>query len=154
MIADAYEGNMMSKMMNRFHMWFPGGIVLGSLLSKFMTDGGIGYQMQLAVMIIPTLIYAYLFISSNWPKAKVAEAVSILSNFKAMISPLFIFIAACMALTAISEFGPQQWSSLILAKSGAQPMLILALVTGVMACLLYTSPSPRDATLSRMPSSA
>ena len=28
MIADAYEGNMMSKMMNRFHMWFPGGICL------------------------------------------------------------------------------------------------------------------------------
>ena len=25
---------------------------------------------------------------------------------------------------------------------------------GVKACLLYTSPSPRDATLSRMPSSA
>ena len=25
---------------------------------------------------------------------------------------------------------------------------------GIMACLLYTSPSPRDATLSRMPSSA
>ena len=27
-------------------------------------------------------------------------------------------------------------------------------VTGVVICLLYTSPSPRDATLSRMPSSA
>ena len=26
--------------------------------------------------------------------------------------------------------------------------------TGIIACLLYTSPSPRDATLSRMPSSA
>ena len=25
---------------------------------------------------------------------------------------------------------------------------------GIIACLLYTSPSPRDATLSRMPSSA
>ena len=25
---------------------------------------------------------------------------------------------------------------------------------GVLSCLLYTSPSPRDATLSRMPSSA
>ncbi len=137
MIADAYEGNMMSKMMNRFHMWFPGGIVVGSLLSEFMTYGGVGYQMQLAVMIIPTLIYAYLFISSNWPKAKVAEAVSVLSNFKAMLSPLFLFMAACMALTAISEFGPQQWSSLILSKSGAQPMLILALVTGVMAVARY-----------------
>ena len=28
MIADAYEGNKMSKMMNRFHMWFPGGCLL------------------------------------------------------------------------------------------------------------------------------
>ena len=27
-------------------------------------------------------------------------------------------------------------------------------IPGVEACLLYTSPSPRDATLSRMPSSA
>ena len=27
-------------------------------------------------------------------------------------------------------------------------------VEGVLSCLLYTSPSPRDATLSRMPSSA
>ena len=137
MIADTYEGNMMSKMMNRFHMWFPGGIVVGSLLSTFMTNANMGYQMQLAVMIIPTLIYAYLFISSDWPKAKVAEAASIMSNFKAMFSPLFLFMAACMALTAISEFGPQQWSSLILAKSGAQPMLILALVTGVMAVARY-----------------
>ena len=137
MIADTYEGNMMSKMMNRFHMWFPGGIVVGSLLSTFMTNANMGYQMQLAVMIIPTLIYAYLFITSDWPKAKVAEAASILSNFKAMFSPLFLFMAACMALTAISEFGPQQWSSLILAKSGAQPMLILALVTGVMAVARY-----------------
>ena len=29
-----------------------------------------------------------------------------------------------------------------------------ALLGGEMSCLLYTSPSPRDATLSRMPSSA
>ena len=33
MIADAYSGTRMSKMMNRFHMWFPGGIMIGSLLS-------------------------------------------------------------------------------------------------------------------------
>lgn len=137
MIAETYEGNMMSKMMNRFHMWFPGGIVIGSLLSKFMTDGGVGYQMQLAMMIIPTVIYAYLFFSSEWPKAIVEEATSLAGNFKAMMSPLFLFMAACMALTAISEFGPQQWSSLILSKSGAQPMLILALVTGVMAVARY-----------------
>jgi fucose permease len=54
-----------------------------------------------------------------------------------MLSPLFIFMMACMSLTAISEFGPQQWVGLILAKSGAQPMLILALVTGLMAVARY-----------------
>jgi putative MFS transporter len=31
MIADAYTGLQMNKMLNRFHMWFPGGIVVGSL---------------------------------------------------------------------------------------------------------------------------
>ena len=30
----------------------------------------------------------------------------------------------------------------------------LPIMAGSMGCLLYTSPSPRDATLSRMPSSA
>ena len=32
--------------------------------------------------------------------------------------------------------------------------LVYAIATHTHACLLYTSPSPRDATLSRMPSSA
>ena len=54
-----------------------------------------------------------------------------------MWSWLFGFMAICMLLTAISEFGPQQWVGLILAKSGAEPMLILALVTGLMAVARY-----------------
>ena len=33
-------------------------------------------------------------------------------------------------------------------------VLVLACFVGYYVCLLYTSPSPRDATLSRMPSSA
>ncbi len=133
MIADAYEGNKMSTMMNRFHMWFPGGIAIGSLLSGFMTDFGITGQSQVWLLLIPTLIYAYLFFGQDWPKAKVQEAATLGGNLKAMITPLFLFIAACMALTAISEFGPNQWVGLILAKSGAHPMLILALTAGLMA---------------------
>jgi len=137
MIADAYEGNLMSKMMNRFHMWFPGGIVIGSLLSKFMTDSGFDWETQIWIILLPTLAYAYLFYEQQWPEAKTKEKASLSVNFKAMLSPLFIFMMACMALTAISEFGPQQWVGLILAKSGAQPMLILALVTGLMAVARY-----------------
>lgn len=137
MIADTYEGLTMSKMMNRFHMWFPGGIVIGSLISKFMTDAGFGWKAQIWVIMIPTLAYVYLFFGQRFPTARVAESTSVGKNFEAMISPLFLFIFACMALTAISEFGPQQWVGLILSKSGAQPMLILALVTGLMAVARY-----------------
>ncbi|MEN9385477.1 MAG: hypothetical protein RLZZ185_218 [Bacteroidota bacterium] len=136
MIADAYTGNEMSSKLNRFHMWFPGGIVVGSLISKFMTDGGFAWQTQVWVIIIPTVIYAILFFGQSFPKPRV-DASSTLDSFKAMLNPLYLFMAACMALTAISEFGPQQWVGPILAKAGASPMLILALVTGLMAVGRY-----------------
>lgn len=137
MIADAYDGIKMNKMMNRFHMWFPGGIVIGSLVSQFMTSSGFNWEAQIWVILIPTLIYAYLFFGQDWPPAKTEETATLSGNLNAMVSPLFLFMLACMALTAISEFGPQQWVSLILAESGAQPMIILALVTGLMAVARY-----------------
>ena len=137
MIADAYEGKEMNTLLNRFHMWFPGGIVLGSLISKFMTDADLGWQTQIWVILIPTLIYVYLFYGQEFPKSKVEAANSVSGNLKAMATPIYIFILGCMALTAISEFGPQQWTSLIMQSSGAQPMLILALVTGLMAVGRY-----------------
>jgi putative MFS transporter len=127
MIADAYEGKQMNTLLNRFHMWFPGGIVLGSLVSLLMTTLDLGWQAQIWIIMIPTLIYAYLFMGQEFPKPKI-EGVT---------SPIYIFILACMALTAISEFGPQQWTSLILSNSGAHPMVILALITGLMAIGRY-----------------
>ncbi|MCE7069928.1 MULTISPECIES: MFS transporter [Dyadobacter] len=137
MIADTYEGLKMNKMLNRFHMWFPGGIVVGSLISKFMTDANLGWQAQIWVIMIPAVIYAFLFWGQAFPRPHVAGVTSIGENLKAMASPLFIFIFVCMMLTAISEFGPQQWTGLIMSKSGASPMLILALVTGLMALIRF-----------------
>ncbi|SDH04799.1 Fucose permease [Dyadobacter soli] len=133
MIADSYSGLQMSKMLNRFHMWFPGGIVVGALISNFMTQANLGWQAQIWVILIPTFIYAFLFWGQAFPKPHVDGVTSIGENVKAMFTPLFIFIFVCMAFTAISEFGPQQWTGLIMSKSGASPMLILALVTGLMA---------------------
>jgi len=118
-------------------MWFPGGIVVGALISKFLTDAGASWQTQIWVIMTPTLIYAYLFWGQEFPKAKIKAATSLAENFKAMLSPLFLFMFVCMALTAISEFGPQQWTGLIMSKSGASPMIILALVTGLMAVIRY-----------------
>jgi fucose permease len=136
MIADMYSGEKMNKMLNRFHMWFPGGILLGALLSKFMTDAGgtlALWQTQMWVLMIPTVIYAVLFFGKAFPKPKVEGVTSLSENFKAMGSPVFIFLFIAMALTAISEFGPQQWVNIVLSSSGADAMLILALTTGIMA---------------------
>ena len=137
MIADAYKGNMMSKMMNRFHMWFPGGILLGSLLSQGMTSIGWSWQMQVAIILIPTVIYAFLFFGQKWPIAEIEEKKSLTGNFNAMLKPLFIFILVCMAFTAASEFGPNQWVPITLEGSGATPMLVMALTFGVMAVARY-----------------
>jgi fucose permease len=133
LIADMYSGTTLNKMLNRFHMWFPGGIVIGSLISKFMTDGGMAWQTQVWVMMIPTVAYAVLFFGKAFPKPSVEGATSVGSNIKAMFSPVYIFLFIAMALTAISEFGPQQWANIVLSSSGASGMLILALTTGVMA---------------------
>lgn len=137
LIADMFSGSEMNKKLNRFHMWFPGGIVVGSLLSKFMTDGGLSWQTQIWAIMVPTLVYAFLFFGQAFPKPRVEGVTSISKNFAAMLTPLYLFIFCCMALTAISEFGPQQWVGLIMSKSGASPMLILALVTGLMAVGRY-----------------
>ncbi len=137
MIADMYSGTTMNKMMNRLHMWFPGGIVIGSLVSKFMTDSELPWQAQIWVIVIPTLIYAFLFFGQVFPRPKVEGVTSLAKNFQAMLTPIYLFMFCCMALTAISEFGPQQWVGMIMSKSGASPMLILALVTGLMAVGRY-----------------
>ncbi|GLU43061.1 sugar MFS transporter [Allomuricauda sp. NBRC 101325] len=131
MIADMFTKNR-TAMLNRFHVWFPGGIVIGSLISKFMTDFGMGWQLQIGVMLIPTLIYGYMFFKQEFPESEHIETDTT-KNIKSLADPLFIFIMICMTLTAISEFGPQQWVERILGNSGASPMLVLAMVTGIMA---------------------
>lgn len=136
MIASAYSGKLMNTLLNRFHMWFPGGILLGSLISYFMTNAGMGWEAQIWIILIPTVIYAYLFWGQVFPEPR-ADSASLAVNLKSMVTPLFIFMCVCMTLTAISEFGPTQWAQLVLTESGAEPMVIVALIFGLMAVGRY-----------------
>jgi MFS family permease len=138
LIATSYTGKRMNTLMNRFHMWFPGGIVVGSVISYLMTKytPALGWEGQMWVIMLPTIAYAITFWGQTFPKPT-GEIANIGENLKAMVSPMFIFICVCMTLTAISEFGPGQWASLVLEKSGAEPMLIVALTAGVMALGRY-----------------
>lgn len=136
MIADMYTNNR-TAMLNKFHVWFPGGLVIGALISFFMARAGMGWQLQIAIMLIPTLIYGYLFFKQKFPESQHIETNTKL-NIKALANPLFFFMAICMTLTATSELGIQQWIEKILGGiSGAHPMLIFALITGIMALGRY-----------------
>jgi MFS family permease len=131
LIADIYHKNK-TTMLNRFHVWFPGGVVIGALISKSMTDLSFGWQAQIAIMLAPTLIYGYLIFTQKFPETTNINTSTTI-NIKALFSPLFLFIAFCMTLTTTSELGTQQWIERILGSSGASPMIIMAMITGVMA---------------------
>lgn len=130
-IAQLYPNNK-TAMLNRFHVWFPGGIVIGSLVSAAMTKLGLGWEAQVATMLIPTAIYGVMMLGFTFPKLN-TEDDSTSGNLKALFNPIYLFLIVCMTMTAVSEFGPGQWINKILEASGATPMLILALITGIMA---------------------
>jgi fucose permease len=139
MIAGMYRDNK-TTMLNKFHVWFPGGIFLGALISQFLGSNGLnlGWQVQIAVMLIPTVIYAYLFWGQSFPEKEDAGQASLTENLKGVFSPMYLFMAFCMVLTANTELSTQQWVERLLGSAGgAQPMVILALVTGLMAVGRY-----------------
>ncbi len=131
LIADMYPTNQ-TTMLSRFHTWFPGGIVIGALVSQFMTSAGLGWQLQIAVMLVPTALYGFLIFTTAFPKSENIET-STGTNIKSLFAPLYLFMIFCMTLTATTELGTQQWVGRILSETGAHPMVLLALSTGLMA---------------------
>lgn len=74
LVADLYKEEK-TKWLNRFHVWFPGGIVIGAAVSYFMTNAGIGWQPQIAVMLIPTAIYGYMVFTTEFPDVPESERI-------------------------------------------------------------------------------
>lgn len=137
LIADMYTTNR-TAMLNKFHVWFPGGIVIGALSGELMGNLGLSWQSQIAIMILPTLLYGFLVFGQKFPKAENIES-DIGLNIKSMATPLFLFMLICMGLTATTELGTGQFIERLLGQSGAPPLIILAIVTGLMAVGRYFS---------------
>ena len=74
LVADLYKDDK-TKWLNRFHVWFPGGIVIGAVVSYLMTNAGIGWQPQIAVMLIPTAIYGYMVFTTRFPEVAESELI-------------------------------------------------------------------------------
>ncbi len=132
LVAAIYPENKTTKL-NHFHLWFPGGVVIGTLIVFLLTDLGIGWQIQVGFMLIPTLIYGYLFYKLDFPVTeRVSSGYTTADMYKAVLTPLFLFLIICMFGTAITELFTGQWIGLLLANVTQNAILILTLTTGVM----------------------
>jgi MFS family permease len=133
LVATLYPENKTTKL-NHFHVWFPGGIVIGGLIVFFMNQADLNWQWQMATMFLPLLAYGYLFWGQRFPVTeRVAVGVSTSEMYSAVVSPLFLFMVLCMFGTAITELGTNQWIDVLLKKVTDSPILILVLVSGIMA---------------------
>ena len=119
-----------TQMLNKFHVWFPGGIVIGSLVALAL--GGFSWEVKIAVMLIPTAVYAFLIAGQEFPRQQ-GVAADTGANVRGVFSALFLFIAVCMTITATTEFGATQWINVILSDAGANGIVLLLLTSGIMA---------------------
>ena len=127
-----------TKMLNRFHMWFPGGLVIGGLVSYFMTKAGIDWKWQIATMLIPTVIYGFMFLKQSFPKTeRVASGVSSADMWKACATPLYLIMIFCMFLTATTELGTNQWIAKIMSNTTSNAILLIVFISGIMAVGRY-----------------
>ena len=132
LVATIYSDDKTTKL-NHFHLWFPGGIVIGTLLVFFLDKIEIGWQVQVGLMIIPTVIYGYLFSKLDFPVTeRVASGVSSAEMYKSLLNPLFILMIILMFGTAITELFTGQWIDVLLKNVTDNAILLLTLETGVM----------------------
>jgi hypothetical protein len=104
--------------MNLLHMWFPGGIAMGGVLSFLIDKIGISseaafaaWQIKLALVLIPTIAYGILFTGQVFPKTQQAASGQ---SFGDMCTGTFgslafwlLFIG--MGITASIELAPGTW---------------------------------------------
>lgn len=132
LVTALYPDNKTTKL-NHFHLWFPGGIVIGTLVVFLFNKLGLSTQMQVGVMLIPTVLYGYLFSKLDFPVTeRVSSGVTSGEMYKSLLNPLFIFMIICMFGTAITELFTGQWIDILLKNVSDNAILLLTIETGIM----------------------
>jgi MFS family permease len=147
LVATIYPDKKTEKL-NFLHAWWPGGIVIGSVLSFALSKAGHGWrlpegweiwQVKQAIVLIPALIYGIMLLRLRLPRTeRVQSGVSTGRMYREALRPLFILWFICMWLTAATELGPNQWIASIMkntalrATSPEAGILVLAWISAIM----------------------
>jgi len=129
-----------TEMLNKFHVWFPGGIVIGGLISFLLDTIGIGsWQIKLVVILLPAVIYGFMFAGQTFPATERKQAGI---SGKEMVTgtffrPLMWLLLFCMMMTASVELGPNRWIPAVLEAAGIPGILVLVWISGLMAVMRY-----------------
>ena len=120
--------------LNVLHAWWPGGIIIGGLVSLALGYWGFGWQARLAVVLLPAVIFGFMVIGTKFPPTeRVAAGVSAIGMFKELGRPMFIVLWLSMFLTAASELAPGQWVDIALTRTvGMKGIVLLIYVSGLM----------------------
>lgn len=133
LVATIYPKDQTTKL-NHFHVWFPGGIVIGGLLAFLFGQLGLGWKAQFATMLLPLAAYGFLFLGQEMPRTeRVQRGESTGSMFAACFAPGFLLMVVCMLMTAATELGSGQWIPNILSHAGVSGILVLVWINGIMA---------------------
>lgn len=134
LITSMYTDDKTSRL-NRFHAWFPTGIVIGGLVVFLFDNIGLSdWRYAMGIMLLPTLVYGFMFLNKKFPQTeRVVAGFSYKDMLKSCVSPLFLFMAFCMILTAATELGTNQWIAALLSNVSDNPILLLVWISGIMA---------------------
>lgn len=103
LIATIYPQNK-TKMLNRFHVWFPGGAVVGGVLAWLLMDQmGMSWLVLVALLFVPLIIYGFLFFNQPIPETeRVSSGVSYKDMLKNVGAPIIILLTIAFMILAAS----------------------------------------------------
>jgi MFS family permease len=138
LIATMYPQEKTHKL-NVLHSWWPGGLIIGGLLGYLMKQAGLSWQMQMGIILIPTIAYGILIFGQKFPLTERAAAgISTGEMARTALNPAFLLLLGCMMITASIELAPGQMVDSVLNKlAGMSGILILVYGSALMFVLRY-----------------
>ncbi len=138
LIATLYPKEKTHKL-NVLHAWWPGGLIIGGLLGYGMSKMGVGWKTQMAIIIVPTIIYGILIFGQKFPLTERAAAgISTNEMIKTAFNPAFLLLLGCMMITASIELAPGQMVASVLGSLAKMSgILILVYGSALMFVLRY-----------------
>lgn len=138
LIATVYADEKTHRL-NMLHAWWPGGLIVGGLSAYALTELGFGWKIKMGLILIPAMIYGGMAVGQRFPPTeRAASGVSAPAMVREAVRPIFLLLAFCMVLTAITELGPNQWMESVLRKTAHTPgILVLVYISGLMFLMRF-----------------